>query len=1200
MENREVSMESKINDFCIFIDLLSIPVALIKVHPSGSACEVFHSNPSFKKLFSKWLSETPPIPNALLSSIETRIYGSKGVGEAIFSYVEDLQQLFRIDLSKLNEDLYALFVSENVGSCLLNKSHLGSKGGCSCILNKFSEGRVVVDVNGIILAYNDVAQRYANQFIANQLVLGENFSHLIPEEESKSLTLNISRALLGESFYIDFTKKTGIAEETIRFSYSPVFDSSDKPFAVLITFESLADQQNAEKKMVLSNDFYKHTLDVLGDGYWIWSTLSQDLFVSKQVYSQLGYSQKDFIPTVDSFNKLLHPADSPRIVKQLKELADGKRKRFELEFRMLTKSGDYKWLHARAGVFESSGNGDTRQIVGATIDITEQRKTQDDLFKSENRLKKAQEIARIGSWEEHPNQSKGYWSDETYNIFGFKRGEIQPSFASILKHVDKEKRELIEKLLLNVKLHKKEPKQKIPFSYKSPLQEEKYLLINAEPFSGTDGKVQFWQGVVQDISWQRNYEKFLKEGRENLMALVTNMPALVFATDKAGNFVFWNRACEDVTGYKSKEIVGNKDALKLLYPESELRRKIRNQLKDMGMSLSTWEHQITTKKGDKRDIVWSAFSEYVKVEGWSAVAIGYDITYQKNNERIQRAYQRKLEALAETATDFVGMSMDDSLFHYLGTQFEKHIPGHVFIVKSYDSINNFLTIEGVYGLKTKDWEQILSIMGWNPVGRRFHVTPPMRSVFTRTKLVKVDLGIYEFTEGVVSSISARNLEKFLNLNSIYTVGLLKDSNLLGGVVIFTRGDSPNIDFSIVEGLVNQAAVAIDRHNLENQLVLAKEKAEEADRLKSAFLANMSHEIRTPMNAILGFSQLLNLPNLTKEKRKQYIDIINAKGNMLVKLINDIIDASKVEAGQLTLVYSPCRINELLRGMKRFWDKERVFQNREPVEIRLTLPEKTERLEILTDEGRLEQIFTNLISNAIKFTEKGFVEFGYNIEGATIYFFVKDSGIGIDLTQQQVIFDRFRQAGDSTTRSQGGTGLGLAISKGIVDLMGGSIWVESTLGKGAEFYFSLPLKEVISETVVPIVDEPEPEIHTPDWKNKVMLLAEDEEVNYIFINELLQPTGVTVLWAKDGLQAVELVKNIKKIDVILMDIKMPNMNGYAATMEIRHINPDIPIIAQTAYAFSEDRQKAEAAGCDEYITKPIKSIELFQIIDRFIG
>ncbi|HPE19126.1 MAG TPA: ATP-binding protein [Tenuifilaceae bacterium] len=1079
MQNSRNKLVS-ISDLSSIIDIIHLPAAIIRISDEAELAEVVHKNEMFASLFKLWLKNPMPLPNSIVIAFNDFLNTKKITSEPIFAFVEELQQLCRVDVSSISDKHFLAIFSHNAGGCFLNRNDLSVPEGCSCELTKFSEGRIVVDFKGNVLAFNNIAQKHAEEFFEVSFALGQSIFSSFQKVGVEDFQLGVKSSQKGDCFEFTTMRMVKGEEKGFRFCFSPLCDSAGNPYAVHILFEDV-------------------TSCVLNE----------------------------------------------------------------------------QNINLREG-----------------------------LIKGEQRLNRAQEIAKIGSWEEHNDSNKCYWSDETYRIFGLKKGSVKPTLKSIIKYVDQEKREALESFLTNPEVPQNEEKLKFPFRYKRSTDEEKYLLLIAEPNISAEGNLLFWQGVVQDISWQKNYERFLKEGRENLMALVTNMPALVFATDKSGNLVFWNRTCEEVTGYKSKDIVSNKEAFKLLYPDAELRRKIRSQLKDMGMALSTWEHQITTKKGEKRDIVWSAFSEFVRVEGWNAVAIGYDITFQKHNERMQAAYRRKLEALAETAIDFVGMPLDDSLYHYLGTQFEKHIPGHVFIIQSLNPDDNFLTIEGVYGLKAKEWEQVISFMGWNPVGRRFALTDGMRTIFSRTKPVRIDLGLYEFTEGMVSSVAARSVEKYLSIKKLFTIGLLKDESLLGAVTIITRNEMPEFDMSIVEGLVNQAAVAIDRRNLEFQLVQAKEKAEEADRLKSAFLANMSHEIRTPMNAILGFSQLLNLSNLSKEKRKQYVDIINSKGNMLVKLINDIIDASKVEAKQLTLVYAPCKLNQLLKNMHRFWNNERLFQKREAIELRLSIPKNTNRLELITDEGRLEQIFTNLISNALKFTEKGHIDFGYDFDGESIVFFVKDTGVGIESNQQKVIFDRFRQVEVSPTRTQGGTGLGLAISKGIVDLMGGKIWVESSLGEGAQFYFSLPYKVpkkiLTNETLIELDEEEAVEEFLPDWKNKILLVAEDEEVNYILLEELLEQTGVNIIWAKDGSQAVELVKTIKNIDAILMDIKMPVMNGYAATMEIRHINSQIPIVAQTAYAFTEDRQKAEAAGCDEYITKPINRDELFGILDKFIG
>jgi PAS domain S-box-containing protein len=939
------------------------------------------------------------------------------------------------------------------------------------------------------------------------------------------------------------------------------------------------------------------TLGAIGDSYWFWYPNKGFIKISDRVYSLLGYKASEFDATINSIAKLLHPNDLKKFKTITNNIKQGSIDSFDDECKIRLSDGSYKLVIVRAVTIASDENSKPFLVVGKIVDIGQHIKTQEELLVSERRLKRAQEIALIGSWQEGPSKHLSYWTPQTYSIFGINNSSNEPSLKNIYQGLRKNDIQLLNNFLSLKETTDSGNKISFEFQYKCPNGEEKFLLLVAEAAISTSNEILFWQGIVQDISSRYEYERILKEDKDNLLALVTNMPALVFATDISGNFVFWNRTCEQLTGYKANEIIGNREALNLLYPEAELRKKIRSYLKDMGISLSTWEHQITTKKGIKLDVVWSAFTQYVKVEGWHAVAIGYDITHQKKSEKIQTLYRQKLEALAETATSFVGMPVTENVFHFLGTQLEKHSSEQIFMNLSLDGDEQFFTIEGFYGISPKIWERIILFLGWNPVGRRLHATPEMLSAFQRDRVVLANKSLYEFSGGIVSAVASRRIERLLSLTGIHTMGIKKDTKLLGGVVLFSQLTQPEADFSLIEGLIHQAAMAQDRHIVEEHLLRAKEKAEEADKLKTAFLANMSHEIRTPMNAILGFSQLLSIPNLTDEKKEQYLNIINTKGNSLVKLINDIIDASKVEAGQLTLAFTSFRVNDLLKTIKQFYDKEKVFQQRESLEIRLTIPKRSNRLEIFSDQGRLEQVLTNLMDNALKFTEKGFIEFGYTIDDKSIDFYVADSGVGIDSSKQQLIFDRFRQVEGDALRFKGGTGLGLSISKGIVDLLGGKIWVESSLGKGAKFFFSLPnsvVKEGLTDEEVIAADEIESKF--PDWKNLVLLIAEDEEVNYLLLKELLEPTGVNMLWARDGAQAVELVSNIKKIDAILMDIKMPIMNGYAATMEIRQINASIPIVAQTAYAFTEDRQKAEAAGCDDYLVKPIQQNELFRKLD----
>ena len=423
----------------------------------------------------------------------------------------------------------------------------------------------------------------------------------------------------------------------------------------------------------------------------------------------------------------------------------------------------------------------------------------------------------------------------------------------------------------------------------------------------------------------------------------------------------------------------------------------------------------------------------------------------------------------------------------------------------------------------------------------------------------------------------------------YSVQIIKSSN-----------DEIGMLYDDFNNMLRQLVIREEERNIaEKNMLLSKEKAEESDRLKSAFLANMSHEIRTPMNAILGFAELLTLPesSITPEERISYIKLIHNSGNNLLHLIDDIIDISKIEAGQLKIIMKETHINKILKDMLQSYKEIKKIKGRENIELLLNDEAQNQDLVIKTDPIRFQQIMSNLIDNSLKFTEEGFVEFGYQIQSKNfLLFYVKDTGIGIEKKKKDAIFDRFRKLEDDKTRVYRGAGLGLAICKSIIELLGGKIWVESMPGSGSSFYFTLPfIKSQVSEKVIPDND-----IVDLNWSNKKILLVEDEPANIIYLEEVLRPTGAEVFKAINGKLAVDLYKNNPGIDIIIMDIKMPEMDGYEASNLIKKINKSVPIISQTAYAMPDEREKAIRSGIDHYLTKPIKPSSLLSVISKHLS
>jgi CheY-like chemotaxis protein/nitrogen-specific signal transduction histidine kinase len=391
---------------------------------------------------------------------------------------------------------------------------------------------------------------------------------------------------------------------------------------------------------------------------------------------------------------------------------------------------------------------------------------------------------------------------------------------------------------------------------------------------------------------------------------------------------------------------------------------------------------------------------------------------------------------------------------------------------------------------------------------------------------------------------------------------------------------------------------ITKHKqIEEELIKSKEKAEESDKLKSAFLANMSHEIRTPINGILGFADLLKDPDLKSDKQQKYINLIEKSGKRLLSIINDIIDISKIESGLMKIDIREANINEKIEYIYTFFKPEVEARGLQLI-FKNYLPAK--EAFIRTDHEKVFAILINLVKNAIKYTSEGLIEFGYVLNKdsvpAELEFYVKDTGIGIPKDRQKAIFERFVQADISNKMARQGAGLGLSISKAYVEMLGGKIWVESIKGIGSIFYFTLPYKVKTEEIVV--VENEVASIKADNTIEKLkILIAEDDEASRILISILVEEFSKEIIEAVTGIEVVEICRNHPDIDLILMDIQMPDWDGYEATRKIRQFNKNIVIIAQTAYGLAGDREKSIEAGCNDYISKPIERDLLIQLIQK---
>ena len=385
--------------------------------------------------------------------------------------------------------------------------------------------------------------------------------------------------------------------------------------------------------------------------------------------------------------------------------------------------------------------------------------------------------------------------------------------------------------------------------------------------------------------------------------------------------------------------------------------------------------------------------------------------------------------------------------------------------------------------------------------------------------------------------------------------------------------------------------------LEDEIDRLKNRVKESIKLKTEFINNVSHEIRTPMNGIIGFADLLKNPGITPETRNKYIEIINQSAMQLLGIVDNIIDISSLEKKEQTLNRENVNINTLL---ERIFREHRHLVGKESIDFKIELPPDNKEITVFTDRDKLYTILNNLVDNAIKFTSEGSITFGRTLEEGSISFYVTDTGIGIAPDNREVIFESFSQEDKRYSRQYGGLGVGLTIAKKYAELLGGKISFTSKKGKGSTFICSIPYnsgESLTEETGY----KPDSDVKDKVMAGKIVLIVEDEGINLLYLQALLKryAPSINILKAKNGREAVDTVLEKEKINLILMDLKMPVMDGFEALEKIKRIKPDLPVVAQSAYSSRDDIVHAKESGCADYITKPIQEKKLFEILDKYL-
>jgi signal transduction histidine kinase/CheY-like chemotaxis protein/PAS domain-containing protein len=592
-----------------------------------------------------------------------------------------------------------------------------------------------------------------------------------------------------------------------------------------------------------------------------------------------------------------------------------------------------------------------------------------------------------------------------------------------------------------------------------------------------------------------------------------------------------------------------------------------------------WEYRVISPKAGLKYVYSRAFLKFDNNGNLQRrFGIVQDITDKKKIELELIAHNERLESLFRMIhlTDVTSDKLYDIALHE-AVKLSSAVMGIIFIHNKKTKNNNVIS----YSKNILNNSNILDIMSItnNKESEIFNtIVDNNRAVFYNN---------LSLVENKSSLFKAFNKKKKINNVIFVPVNISKTETIWLTILNYSKKYT-STDVKQMTLLMDNVWKVIERKKYQEELIKAKEKAEESDKLKSEFLANMSHEIRTPMNGIIGFSELLANNDVSDDKKNSYARIVIDSGKQLLNIIDDILDFSKIEAGQLEIKKSLVQVNDVITELFSIFSQTAQTNNLFLFPIKDLSDEDSV---IVTDKNRLMQIFNNLLSNAFKFTNSGEISFGYKYDNDKLKFFVKDSGCGIDEELHDIIFDRFRRANNKHNKIIRGTGLGLAITKRLVELLDGEIWFESKENAGTTFYFTLPYKKADSSGIINKMGKVSKEFS--------VLIVEDDEINYLYLDELLSKLKLNLFHAKTGIEAIDICKKHADIDLVLMDIKLPEMDGIEATRKIREFRPNLTIIAQTAFAMDSDKEKVFLAGCSDFIAKPIKKEKLILLLKKYI-
>ena len=1036
--------------------------------------------------------------------------------------------------------------------------------------------------------------------LSQEQVVGKMVNEVIPEP-SLTMVLKKYKQAIDENRIIRWEETSDYPTGRLvgEVSIAPISNDKGRCTNLVGSVHDITESKQAEKTLRESGEWRRDIMNSMAD--WIWEVDENGVYTysSQKGFDFFGPSRENVIGKTPF--DFMPPDEAKRVAAIFSEIATKKAPIKDLENWNIKKDGERICLLTNGvPIIDKAGN--LKGYRGVDKDITERKRSEEALKESEEKYRNIFESSVIGIYRTSPDGHILLANPTLINMLGYDtfenlahRNLEKEGFGPGYKR--SEFRELLERDGNIIGLES---------AWNKEDGTTVFIRENAKAYRDGTGNVLYYDGTIEDITERRRVEQeliiankellFQNEEKEKRAAeLVIANKELLFQNEekekRAAELIIANKELLFQNEEKEKRaaelIIANKELLfqneekekraaELIIANKELVFQNREKEKRADeLFIANKELAFQNEEKEKRAAELNENKTLLASILDSSLSGIMALKSIRNTEGAIMDFEWQL--VNATAEQMVSLSQTE----ILGKRLLEEMPGN--------------RVEGLFDLYIKVVETGIPLSH-----EHYYEHEKVKTWFHTVAIKRLDGFVVTF-----SNITERKLaEQELIIANKELVFQNKEKEKRASELIIANKE---LNFQNEEKEKRAAELIIankellfqneEKEKRAAELIKAWEKAKESDNLKSAFLNNLSHEIRTPMNQILGFASLLKDSDLTEVTRDEYIGIINSQSHQLLHIITDIVEISKISAGQVVIKSTSFNLSKMMNELYASFKPKAEHRN-----LQLSLNKKIADADDLIrgDQIKLNQIFSNLIENAIKFTDVGSVDIEYSRDGDMLIIAVKDSGIGIEEQEKQIIFNNFRQIEITMMRKYGGLGLGLSISSAYIRMMSGVIRVESEPGKGSTFFVEIPYLPAVrvSESTMNVLQIPV--ISRPDWQDKTLLIAEDEESNMYFLQEVLRSTGIHLLFAVNGLEAVEQCKINPEIDLVLMDIKMPRMDGLEATKIIKSFRSNLPVIATTAFAMTSDREYILEAGCDDYLPKPTTREGLIVKIQKWMG